>query len=131
MRGRPTKYSDELEQEAWDYIDNYKKHDHAIPSVVGLCQVLKLTRTTLYDWAKDKNKEFSYILESLNQKQELVTFNKSLTNEYNASIAKLLLGKHGYHDKQETKSTIDVQLTDLSDEELDRKLNQLEQTTED
>ncbi len=131
MRGRPTKYNDELEQEAWDYIDNYEKHGHAIPSVVGLCQVLQLHRTTLYNWADDEDKDFFYILESLNQKQELVTFNKALVGDYNPTIAKLLLGKHGYHDKQETKSTIDVQLTDLSDEELDRKLNQLEQTTED
>ena len=53
----------------------------------------------VYRWAEDEGKEFKDILGQINNDQELVTFNKSLTGEYNATIAKLLLGKHGYHDK--------------------------------
>ena len=100
--GRPTLYSDEIVQQAWDYVDNYADHGHAVPSVVGLCKVLNRGKSTLYDWAQDPEKEISDILAAINENQELVTFNKALCGEYNASIAKLLLGKHGYHDKQDT-----------------------------
>lgn len=104
--GRPTRYTKALVAKAWDYVDNFEKHGHAIPSVVGLCKVLNRGKSTVYDWAKDPNKEFSDILEAINENQELVTFNKSLKGEYNASIAKLLLGKHGYHDKTDINAAV-------------------------
>jgi len=53
-------------------------------------------------WASEGKGEFSDILEAINEKQELVTFNGSLLGDLNPTIAKLLLGKHGYHDKQDT-----------------------------
>jgi hypothetical protein len=99
--GRPTEYNQEVVDAAWDYVDNYADHGHAVPSVVGLCKVINRGKSTLYDWAKDKDKEFSDILAAINENQELVAFNKSLTNEYNSTIAKLLLGKHGYSEKQQ------------------------------
>ena len=40
-----------------------------------------------------------------NQNQELTLLNGSLTSGLNANIAKLVLGKHGYSDKQETDIT--------------------------
>ena len=103
MAGRPTEWSEDLEQEAWDYIKTFADHGHAVPSVVGLCSVLNRGKSTIYDWAGQDDKQFSDILAAIKQEQELVTFNKSLTGEYNATIAKLLLGKHGYHDKQSTE----------------------------
>jgi hypothetical protein len=99
---RPTDWSEEVEAQAWDYVDNFAEHGHAIPSVVGLCKVLNRGKSTIYDWAKDDAKGFSDILNAINENQELVTFNKALTGDYNATIAKLLLGKHGYHDKADT-----------------------------
>lgn len=105
---RPTSYSKELEQEAWAYVDGYAEHGHAFPSVVGLCKVINRAKSTIYDWAEDKEKEFSDILAAIKENQELVTFSKAMIGEYNASIAKLLLGKHGYHDKQDnTLSGVD------------------------
>lgn len=101
MAGRPTTYSAEVAEQAWRYLETFQDHGHAVPSVVGLCQVIKRPKSTVYDWAADPEKEFSDILSAINELQELVTFNKSLTGEYNATIAKLLLGKHGYHDKQD------------------------------
>jgi hypothetical protein len=104
MAGRPTDWSEEIEEQAWDYIKTYaSEHDHAVPSIVGLCSVLGRGKTTIYTWAEDENKQFRDILDAIKEKQELVTFNKSLKGEYNATIAKLLLGKHGYHDKQSTE----------------------------
>ena len=96
---RPTEYSEDVAQQAWAYLENYEAYDHAFPSIVGLCSVINRARSTVYLWAEDPEKEFSDILEAINEKQELVTFNKAIRNEYNATMAKLLLGKHGYHDK--------------------------------
>lgn len=99
MAGRPTEYTDEIAQQAWEYVENFADHGHAVPSVVGLCRVINRARSTVYGWAEDPDKEFSDILDAINENQQLVTFNKSLKGDYNATIAKLLLGKHGYHDK--------------------------------
>ncbi len=99
---RPTTYTPEVVAAAWEYLDTFDtEYDHAVPSVVGLCQVINRSRTTLYDWAADPEKEFSDILAAIKEKQELVTFSRALKGEYNATIAKLLLGKHGYHERTE------------------------------
>lgn len=111
--GRPTDYSQEIVDMAREYIANYEKHGDAVPSVVGMCKAIGRAKSTIYDWAKDENKEFSDILAEINELQELVTFNKALKNEYNATIAKLLLGKHGYHDKQD----VNARVTEISHEE--------------
>jgi len=105
--GRPTEYTPELAQKARDYLSddaeiNYISHGHAIPSIVGMCRILKRGKSTLYDWAKNKDHEFSDILAESNEFQELVTINGTLRNELNAQIGKLVLGKHGYHEKTDT-----------------------------
>jgi len=98
---RPTDWSEKVENDAWDYVDNYANYDHPFPSIVGLCKVLNRGKTTIYSWADDDSKGFRDILDAIKENQELVTFNKAMTNDFNATIAKLLLGKHGYHDKQD------------------------------
>ncbi len=111
MAGRPTTYTEELIQEAWAYADGgWKDAGHAVPSVVGLCSVISRSTSSVYNWAADPEKQFLDILGKIKQEQELVTFNMSLTGEYNASIAKLLLGKHGYHDRQDITQT-NVEMT--------------------
>lgn len=99
VKGRPTKWSPELEEQAWAYIEEYEKHGDAFPSVVGLCKAINRSRSVLYTWASDETKNFKDILATINEHQELVALNKGITGEYNATIVKLLLGKHGYHDK--------------------------------
>lgn len=99
--GRPTIQTPELEVQAREYIENYAEHDHAMPSIVGMSIVIKVTKSTLYDWAKLENNEFTYILAECMAKQELTLFNNGLNNTFNAAITKLALGKHGYHDKQD------------------------------
>jgi hypothetical protein len=103
--GRPLTFDDELQAKAWEYVDNFADHDHAIPSLVGLCKVLNRAKSTIYDWAKRDDNDFSDILQAINENQELVIFNKALSGEYNAAIAKLALGKHGYHDKMDVQAT--------------------------
>lgn len=105
--GRPTKYNKEVIEKALNYLKNYEtEHKDAIPSVVGLACVLNIRRETLHVWAKDENKaEFSNILDQINNKQQRVLLSKGLTGDFNSNITKLVLGKHGYHDKQETELT--------------------------
>ena len=102
--GRPTYYCEELEAQAWRYVDAFEEHGHAFPSIVGLCKVLNRGKTTIYKWAEDENKNFRDILDAIKENQELVTFNKAMLGEYNATIAKLLLGKHGYNDKVDSNN---------------------------
>jgi hypothetical protein len=117
--GRPTKYSKEVLKDARRYIrscrDGLRKvlestnsktgrkrfrYEIAVrlPKAEGLALALKISRDTLYEWAK-KQKEFSDILEEINQIQADRVINKALAGEYNPMIAKLLLGKHGYKDE--------------------------------
>ena len=103
---RPTKWSKALEIKAWEYVEGaWRDEGHAIPSVVGLCNILGVHRDTLYDWSTQEDKNFSDILKVCNQNQELTLLNGSLSNDLNANISKLVLGKHGYSDKQETDVT--------------------------
>jgi hypothetical protein len=96
---RPTKYSKAMVDKAYEYIDTYADYDDMIPSIEGLAEVLGLHRDTLYDWARQEDKEFSDILGKLIQKQQKVLINNGLSNTFNSAITKLVLGKHGFHDK--------------------------------
>lgn len=104
--GRPTKYSTALVDKAQHYLDHYEEYDEVIPSAVGLALVLNITRSTLYAWAKDADKQaFSDILDNINKRQEQVLLKNGLNNQFNSNITKLVLGKHGYHDRQQQTDT--------------------------
>ena len=101
--GRPTKYTPELLEAAQEYLENYIEAGDVIPSIAGLAVVLKVRRETLHVWAKEQGKEeFSNMLGDLLAKQESVLMNNGLDGTFNSNITKLVLGKHGYHDKQDT-----------------------------
>lgn len=103
---RPTHYSDEIVRRSKEYLDNYEAQGDVIPSVAGLAVFLGRSRTLLHDWAADEDKsEFKDILEQIGAKQEMVTLNNALAGSFNATIAKLLLGKHGYHEKVDSQLT--------------------------
>lgn len=104
--GRPSKYNQQVLETAEDYIVNFSDYGDAIPSVVGLAVALETHRDTIYAWAKEEGKEeFSDIVKRLATNQERKLLNGGLDNSFNPTIAKLLLGKHGYSDKQETDIT--------------------------
>ena len=121
---RPTKWNKEIEEKARAYIIDYQIHGDMIPSIEGMAEHLGLARETLYDWAKQKDKGFSDILGRCMQVQAKTLVNNGLNNTFNSAITKLVLGKHGYHDKMEQditssdesmKPTI-IQLTTRKDE---------------
>ena len=116
--GRPTKYNDKILEDAIDYLENHTEHEDIIPSVAGLAYLLKVTRQTIYNWG-DSNPEFLDILESINLRQEKLLVSGGLGGSFNPAITKLVLGKHGYHDKQDTEHSGSLNLTNLSDQELE------------
>lgn len=118
--GRPTKYSEEILKKTQKYldlcIDGYarvaskqkrrviytNKVVIKIPTMGGLARYLRVHRDTLYEWAKhEDNKEFSDIIGDLMGEQEDRLINNGLSGDYNPTIAKVLLAKHGYREGHE------------------------------
>ena len=125
--GRPTKYTPEIVQQAKDYLVHYNtSHGHAIPSAIGMSMVLKLDESTLYDWAKQDNNEFSKILPRCKKQQEFKLIDGGLKSELNSNIVKLALGKHGYSDKQEIKAEVN-DYSALEGDDLARKIQEMQQ----
>ena len=105
--GRPTKYTEEILDKARYYLKNYEECGDVIPSHIGLSLYIEICTSTVYDWASQKEKKpFSDILDQILNKQHQVLITKGLTGEFNSNICKLVLGKHGYHDKQD--HTLDI-----------------------
>ena len=104
--GRPSKCTPELIEKAKAYLENYKtEHNHQIPSVIGMAIVLKVGKSTLYDWAEKEENEFSEILPLCKDHQHFRLLDGGLSGDLNSNIVKLALGKHGYSDKQTTELT--------------------------
>ena len=100
--GRPTKYNDEVVTLAEDYIVNFGEYGDVVPTIAGLACELKISRETVYAWMADEEKQaFSDIAKQLMTHQERKLTNGSLGNELNPMIAKLMLSKHGYSEKQD------------------------------
>jgi hypothetical protein len=99
--GRPTTYSEDMLQRTKEYLDGgYLEKSRVIPSVVGLARYLDVSRSTLYLWGDDHD-EFSDILDSIKDEQHEILVTSGLTGDFNPTMAKLMLTKHGYSDKQE------------------------------
>ncbi len=102
--GRPTKYSEEMLDKAKEYLNGgYLTGGKVIPSHVGLSLCLGVDTQTLDNWAeKPEHIEFFGILKAIQATQQELLLNSGLTGEFNSAITKLVLGKHGYSEKQET-----------------------------
>lgn len=114
--GRPTKYNQGILDKANDYLENYDNDEYkdVIPSIVGLAIALEIHVDTCYDWAKQEDKkEFSDILRMCMTKQQHKLLNSGLSGEFNPNITKLVLGKHGYSDKQELSGDPDKPLVPI------------------
>ena len=141
--GRPTDYSEEILQKTQEYIESsedderkemiglsakgtelYRTKLHVkLPSIEGLAYFLKIHKDTLYEWA-NIHPEFSDVLNLLRNKQAQALISKGLSSDYNPTIAKLLLSKHGY--KEATDVTTDdkpLNFGQLTDEQLNQLIN--------
>lgn len=107
--GRPTKYEgEETIKKSLAYIESCKDNhglekEVKLPTAEGLSLVLGIRRETLYDWAKEYE-EFHNILDILNKEQANRLLNNGLSGFYNATIAKLVLAKHGYKEESDITS---------------------------
>ena len=125
--GRPTEYSEEILKRAEAYIEmcdeiheikerpvikegkveeeNFVKTRIVLPTVERLALELDVHRDTLYEWAS-KYPIFSDTLAKLKAKQADMLIQYGLSEEYNPTIAKLMLSAN--HDMREkTDATTD------------------------
>ena len=101
--GRPTSYSDDMLQQATEYVDKgWRKEGDVMPMIESLSVVLGVARSTIYKWAEEKP-EFSDILDTLMAVQAKELWNRGLVGDYNSTMAKLALTKHGYSDKSQSE----------------------------
>lgn len=112
--GRPSLYTQEIQDKADDYIlkfiENNPSNDEnseTIMSVEGLCIYLGIGQSTAYDWSKEEGKEaFSDTLKEIKLRQKNQLVNKSLKNIVNPMISKTLLAvNHDVNEKQIIEQT--------------------------
>ena len=124
--GRPTKYNDKILEKAEQYLlecvdtteqvvtgesekfTSYKEKIKVnLPTIEGLAVYLNIHRDTLYQWEKE-HPDFSDIIERLRGSQIKSLVNNGLSGDYNPTIAKVLLSKHGYSEKQEIQHSGEI-----------------------
>ena len=93
-----------------------------LPSIEGLAVYLKVARSTIYEWEKTYS-EFSDILDELKARQAEVLLNNGLSGDYNSTITKVILTKHGYVEKNAVEHSGEIK-NGLSQEQ-EAKLNKL------
>lgn len=106
MAGRPTKYTDEIQQKADQYVEYaYMEMGDVVPSQEGLAEYLELSRSTICLWATDgEHLSFSDTFDRLKSKQARLLINGGLSSDMNSTIAKLMLHNHGYSDRTENRN---------------------------
>lgn len=111
--GRPPIFGKEILKKAKEYLEKLPRGE-VIHTVEGLALYLRTSRRVLYDWSRKgedtedeehkptpEQKEFLHIMEELMTRQAQSLMSKGLKGTFNPMITKLILGKHGYSDKQE------------------------------
>ena len=96
--GAPTKYTQDLQDQADEYIFKYTEVGDVIPSRVGLCCYLGVSKRVSYEW-ETLYPDFLHTLENIEAMQERTAVNRGLDGTFNAAITKLILHNHGYSDK--------------------------------
>jgi len=120
---RPTKFKEEYIEEAEKYlainVDEINPETNKIrvrlPTVEGFAMYLGVNKTTLYEWEK-VNEAFSNALDKIRIEQKQRLLNSGLSNDYNSTIAKLILSSnHGMNEKTEVDQNVkgNISLTDL------------------
>ena len=118
MAGRPTLLTPELIEKAKGYLNTCVEYKNdgtnktvRLPSIEGLALYLGVGRPAIYRWRDDginEDKalldEFRYILEDILATQASFLLNNGLNGNYNSTISKLILGKHGYVDQKDITS---------------------------
>ena len=102
--GRPSIMESKHEEAKKYLMGGWQEVGDMIPSVAGLACYLGVSREVIYNW-KEKDETFLDILRSILTLQERTLLNGGLGKDFNPVITKLVLGKHGYSEKQEIQHT--------------------------
>ncbi len=102
--GRKSNLTPELISKAREYVDDFRACGDVIPTIEGMAYYLEIARSSLYKY-EGESSEFSDIAERVRQLQAKMLINGGLMGDFNASIAKVMMTKHGYSDKQEIDNT--------------------------
>ena len=110
--GRPTEYKDEYVDKVdvyltmcEDTVTEQGKLKVSLPTTDGFARFLGVARSSLYEWEK-QHQEFSDALEKVRVEQKERLLNMGLSNDYNSTIAKLILSSnHGMSDSTKTDIT--------------------------
>lgn len=94
--GQPTKYKPKYATD--EFIDEYLEHCLEFEELVSLCGFacyVKVCEDTIQAW-REAHPEFSVPLNRLKQLSKQMLINKGLNDDYNSTIAKLILSSnHG------------------------------------
>ncbi len=104
--GMTSSYTEAMQERADLYIDEFEVdiENEVVPSITALAFHLGISRATAHNWGK-QFPNFLDTLEKINQKQEVMLTNGSLSNRLNSNISKLMLANHGYSDKSVVDNT--------------------------
>lgn len=103
--GRPTTLTKEHIKGAESYLKGgFQQCGDVVPSIAGLACFLGVHKGQLYSWST-QNQEFHDMLEAIKGAQEKLLINGGLLGDFNATITKLMLSKHGYSEKVENNHT--------------------------
>ena len=121
--GRPSKLTPELIEAAKGYLptcvdvpyldqqgNETGKVKCKIPTIERFAIYLDCARESITNWSNedsDLGREFLGILDSVRKEQSARLIENGLGGQYNPTIAKLILGKHGYVDEKHTDHTTD------------------------
>ena len=117
--GRPTKYTEQAVVIAKSYLESCKDTEEQviagqgenfvnyrtklnvnIPTIEGLALELDVHKDTIYEWEKI-HQDFSDVVTRIRNTQAVRLVNMGLSGQYNHTVAKVLLSKHGYSEKHE------------------------------
>lgn len=98
--GRPSELLATLDKAKEYVLGGYESVGEVIPTIAGLACYVGKNRDSIYQYKKE-SKDFSDILDGLMRLQESKLINNGLNGNFNATITKLILTKHGYSDKAE------------------------------
>jgi len=124
---RPTKYKKEFVKKVYEYLETCVDEDYDylrsesvggrsyekrirvnLPSRAGLAIYLGVHEEAIQDWCK-LYPDFSVSVKSIDVKQKEILARKSLSGDYNATIAKFLLSaNHGL--SENTNSTVNTNM---------------------
>lgn len=99
--GRSLGYTEEHLRLAIEYAEHWEEFGK-VPQIARLAIHCGISKQTLYKWEKrDECKKFADVCARVRTEQEASLIDGGLSRDYDSGLAKLMLMKHGYSDRQE------------------------------